>query len=127
MTEIGEKRSFIGRYAKLLVVLATVAGATSGIFANLTAAPPLAIGFWRLTIALPFFAVPVFTKGRDTLKTLTGRDIGISLLAGLFLSFYLQPVLVKADEKGYTVAGPRPEKRRLELERLLEKEEGEKA
>ena len=85
MTEIGEKRSFIGRYAKLLVVLATIAGATSGIFANLTAAPPLAIGFWRLPIALPFFAVPVFTKGRDTLKTLTGRDIGISLLAGLFL------------------------------------------
>ena len=51
----------------------------------------------------------------------------VLLLAGLFLSFYLQPVLVKADEKGYTVAGPRPEKMRLELERLLEKEEGEKA
>ena len=50
------------------------------------------------------------------------------LLAGLFLSFYLQPVLVKADAEGYTVAGPRPEKMRLELEKLLaEPEEGDKA
>ena len=50
------------------------------------------------------------------------------LLAGLFLSFYLQPVLVKADPEGYTVAGPRPEKMRLELEKLLDAgEEGEQA
>ena len=50
------------------------------------------------------------------------------LLAGLFLSFYLQPVLVKVDAEGYTVAGPRPEKMRLELEKLLaEPEEGNKA
>ena len=51
----------------------------------------------------------------------------VLLLAGLFLCFYLQPVLVKADENGYTVAGPRPEKLRLALRRLLEKEGGESA
>lgn len=50
----------------------------------------------------------------------------VLLLAGMFLCFFLQPVLVKADEAGYTVAGPRPEKMRLELRRLLE-QEGEKA
>ena len=50
----------------------------------------------------------------------------VLLLAGLFLCFYLQPVLLKADEEGYTVAGPRPEKLRLELKRRLQKEGGEK-
>lgn len=50
----------------------------------------------------------------------------VLMLAGMFLSFYLQPVLVKADEAGYTVAGPRPEKMRLELRRKLI-QEGEKA
>ena len=39
----------------------------------------------------------------------------VLMLVGLFICFYLQPVLVKADEKGYTVAGPRAEKLRLEL------------
>ena len=48
----------------------------------------------------------------------------VLMLLGLFLCFYLQPVLVKADETGYTVCGPRPEKLRLELRRRFE-EEGE--
>ena len=39
----------------------------------------------------------------------------VLMLVGLFITFYLSPVLVKADEKGYTVAGPRAERRRLEL------------
>ena len=46
----------------------------------------------------------------------------VLMLLGLFLCFFLQPVLVKADEKGYTVAGPRPERIRLELARRLQKE-----
>ncbi len=46
----------------------------------------------------------------------------VLMLVGLFLCFFLQPVLVKADEKGYTVAGPRPERIRLELRRILGKE-----
>ncbi len=49
----------------------------------------------------------------------------VLMLVGLFLSFYLQPVLVKADEKGWTAAGPRGEKMRMELRRRFapEKEE----
>lgn len=47
----------------------------------------------------------------------------VLLLLGLFLCFYLRPVLVRADETGYTVAGPRPDKTRMELRKLLEKEE----
>ena len=45
------------------------------------------------------------------------------LLLGMFLCFYLRPVVVRADVTGYTVAGPRPDKLRLELRKLLQKEE----
>ena len=50
----------------------------------------------------------------------------VLMLVGLFICFYLQPVLVKADEKGYTVAGPRSEKMRLELKHRLAREEEER-
>ena len=49
----------------------------------------------------------------------------VLMLVGLFICFYLQPVLVKADEKGYTVAGPRSEKMRLELRGRLAREKEE--
>lgn len=48
------------------------------------------------------------------------------LLIGMFLTFYLRPVLVRADETGYTAAGPRPEQIRTELRKLLQKEGTEK-
>ena len=48
------------------------------------------------------------------------------LFIGMFLVFYLRPVLVRADATGYTVAGPRPDKLRLELRKLLQKEEESK-
>jgi hypothetical protein len=41
------------------------------------------------------------------------------MIAGLYLLFFLPPVLVKVDDKGYAVGGPKPEGMRLELERLL--------
>lgn len=50
----------------------------------------------------------------------------VLLLIGMFLAFYLRPVVVRADETGYTVAGPRPDKLRLELRKLLQKEEESK-
>lgn len=41
------------------------------------------------------------------------------MTAGLYLTFFCEPVLVKADVKGYAVGGPRPERMRIELEGLL--------
>ena len=49
----------------------------------------------------------------------------VLMLVGLFLSFYLPPVLVKADEKGWTAAGPRGEKMRMELRRRFAREKEE--
>ena len=43
----------------------------------------------------------------------------VLMIAGLCLLFFLPPVLVKVDDEGYAVGGPKPEGMRLELERLL--------
>lgn len=80
-----EKKSFLERYVKIIVVFAVMAGSSSGIFGNLIEAPSMAIGFWRLTLGLPFFAVPVLLKQRDTLKALTKKDLFWTFIAGLFL------------------------------------------
>lgn len=80
-----EKKSFLERYVKIIVVFAVMAGSTSGIFGSLIEAPSMAIGFWRLTLGLPFFAVPVLLKHRDTLKHISGKDYFWTFIAGLFL------------------------------------------
>ena len=43
----------------------------------------------------------------------------VLMTIGLFITFFLQPVLVKVGDEGYTVAGPKPEGMRLELKELL--------
>ena len=37
------------------------------------------------------------------------------MIAGLYITFFFEPVLVKTDREGYTVLGPRPERMRIEL------------
>ena len=44
-------------------------------------------------------------------------------VVGLYITFFLQPVLVKVDDEGYAVGGPKPEGMRLSLEALLEPDE----
>ncbi|MGX8692324.1 MAG: cytochrome c biogenesis protein ResB [Clostridia bacterium] len=44
----------------------------------------------------------------------------VLMVAGLFLIFFLPPVLVKVDSEGYAVGGPKPEGTRLELQALLQ-------
>ena len=46
------------------------------------------------------------------------------MIAGLYITFFYEPVLVKVSDTGYTVAGPKPERMRVELgEELREYEE----
>ena len=47
------------------------------------------------------------------------------MVAGLWILFFMPPVLVKVDDEGYAVGGPKPEGMRLELERLLSTENEE--
>ena len=79
------KQGFIARYVKFIVVLAVIAGSSSGIFGKVIEAPSMAIGFWRLTMGLPFFAIPVLVKHRDTLKAVSERDYLLTFVAGAFL------------------------------------------
>ena len=80
-----EKKSFIARYVKVIVVLAVVAGSSSGIWGAAISAPSMAIGFWRLTLGLPFFAVPVLLRQRDELKAIPPKYVIWSFVAGAFL------------------------------------------
>jgi drug/metabolite transporter (DMT)-like permease len=80
-----EKKSFLEKYVKIIVVLAVVAGSSSGIFGAAISAPSMAIGFWRLTMGLPFFAVPVLLNRRDELKALNKKQVIWAFVAGAFL------------------------------------------
>ena len=102
--ETGAKSGF-AKYVKIIVVLAVVAGSSSGIFGKAIDAPSMAIGFWRLTMGLPFFAIPVLTKHRDTLKAISKRDLLITFLSGafLFLHFFSWFNAVKMTNIGSAV------------------------
>ena len=87
MEKSENKRGFIARYAKIVTVIAVVFGATSGILGSLVKAPSMVTGFWRLTVALPFFLVPVLInkEKREKLKSVSGRDYFWCFVAGAFL------------------------------------------
>ncbi len=42
------------------------------------------------------------------------------MIAGLYITFFMPPVLVKTDSTGYTVCGPKTEQLKLELKLLLQ-------
>ena len=44
----------------------------------------------------------------------------VLMIAGLTITFFLPPVLVKVDDRGYAVGGPKPEGTRIELQALLQ-------
>ena len=46
----------------------------------------------------------------------------VLMILGLYITFFCEPVLVKTDAAGCAVGGPKPERMRLELEALLERE-----
>ena len=42
------------------------------------------------------------------------------MILGLYITFFMQPVLVKLDEEGYAVSGPKPELMLMDIRALLE-------
>lgn len=76
------------RYVKYIVVLAVISGSTSGIMGRLITADSMAIGFYRLTLALPFFLIPVLLHKRDELKAVPKRDLVWSAISGIFLFWH---------------------------------------
>lgn len=85
-----EKNNFLDKYAKLLVITAVIFGGTSGAFGAIITAPSSVIGFWRLTMSLPFFALPLFlsTERRKKLADIIKNErttLVIMLATGFFL------------------------------------------
>lgn len=76
------------RYVKFIVVLAVISGSTSGILGRLITADSMAIGFYRLTLALPFFLVPVLLRKREALRSIPTRDLVWSAISGMFLFWH---------------------------------------
>ena len=82
-----EKKTFIEKYAKILVIVAVFCGGASGPIAAIVTAPALVIGFGRLTIALPFFAIPVFRdpEKREIVRNLDKETVLTTMATGVFL------------------------------------------
>jgi drug/metabolite transporter (DMT)-like permease len=85
MSEGSEKSNIFTRNARLIALFAIAMGSTSGILGKAITASSIAIVFYRLTFALPFFAIPVLLKRREELKALTLRDLAGCGVGGLFL------------------------------------------
>lgn len=80
-----DKLNFFQRNAKILVIFGVACGATSGVLGKLITASSMAIGFYRLLFALPFFAVPVLLHHREELKSLEKKDYALCGISGFFL------------------------------------------
>lgn len=80
-----EKKSFIEKYVKIIVVFAVIAGSSSGIFGSAIQAPSMAIGFWRLTLGMPFFAIPALMNNREEMKTISKKSYMWAFISGFFL------------------------------------------
>lgn len=80
-----QQKSFLERYVKVIVVFAVIAGSASGIFGSVIKAPPMAIGFWRLSFGLPFFAVPFLKTGIDEVRSIPKKSMIFTIMAGVFL------------------------------------------
>ena len=51
-------------------------------------------------------------------NTLLFAAFGLMII-GLFITFFMQPVLVKLDDEGYVVCGPKPEGLQLDIAAAL--------
>jgi drug/metabolite transporter (DMT)-like permease len=71
-----------------LLILAVVAVSTSAPLVRLAAAPTLAIAFWRNALALPVVGGVAAATQRSASRRLTGREIRLSAIAGVFLGIH---------------------------------------
>lgn len=82
-----QSQGFIASHARIVTIIAVVFGATSGIFGSLVDAPSMMIGFGRLTLALPFFGIPILMKEetRKQLFSVSRKDLLWCFITGAFL------------------------------------------
>ncbi len=83
---MGNQSNFFVKNVNKVVLLAVTAASFSPIFTKLTDAPAVAIGFYRLSFALPFFALLTILKYRAELVQITGKQLLGCAVAGIFLA-----------------------------------------
>ena len=71
--------------SKIIVVIATMAGAASVIFIRLIEMSPVSMGFYRLGFALLLFAAPILAGGYRGYKGLMGKDVFSCVFVGFLL------------------------------------------
>lgn len=77
------------RHVKIVVLFACLTASLSPIFVRLAVGmPPMAVGFYRLNFALPFFLFMSLAYHREGFKKLTKRQIIGSAVAGAILFFH---------------------------------------
>ncbi len=78
--------NFAIRHVKIVVLFACLAASMSGIIVRLAGEiPPMAIGFYRLSFAMPVFLFFALAFHRKEFKKLSKRQLGGSALAGAIL------------------------------------------
>lgn len=71
------------------ILLGVVASAFSSIFTKFAGAPPLAIAFYRLAFTVALLSpLALNAAGRRELRGIKGRDLGLAVLAGVFLALH---------------------------------------
>ena len=85
---MGANMNVFQMQAKKIVVMAALAASFSAIFVRLIDAPAMAIGFYRLSFSLPFFAVAVLVWNRKELFSVSRKDLAVCMLSGVFLAFH---------------------------------------
>ena len=77
------------RFNPALVLLTGVLAVSSGaIFVRLSEAPSLVTAAWRLTFATLLLLPYALWKARDELRRLSRRELGLGMVAGLFLALH---------------------------------------
>jgi drug/metabolite transporter (DMT)-like permease len=78
----------VPRVDALILVLALTAASTSGPLIAATAAPALAIAFWRNAMAAGVLLPVALLRCRDELRGLTRRELRLAALAGVMLALH---------------------------------------
>ena len=72
---------------KLVVLLGVVGVSFSAVFTRWSTAPALVLALYRMALSAAIMAVPVLVRRRE-LPGLTGRDVALCLVSGLFLGLH---------------------------------------
>lgn len=72
----------------LVVLLGVLAAGFSSIFTKLAEAPPLIIAAYRLGFTLLLIGVPTYVTGRQEIRNINRKDLGLACLSGFFLALH---------------------------------------